>query len=295
MKLESIVTLASAEVRLRFIAMERSLRATGCNLPLRVIPYNDRTFELPANAEWWLDEEMASWLSSWKAHSTMRKYQCLTQANFQFVDSDVIFLRNPIDVLEPMSGFITSCGHWKNPNETLTAQSLKHFQKSSTNWQTRVFNTGQWACDRALFTRESLRERCESPEFKETCLTFPHHEQPGVNLLVLSSDVPVTNITLPPWNMESTWAGDYAGEYKSYWEPPKTQPYFIHWAGMKMDEERPIHHLINPFLSAAELKDWHSQVQAQAIKRAASQRTPRARLRRLKHAFTVLASTVKSA
>lgn len=51
MKLESIITLASTEVRLRFIAMERSLRATGCDLPLRVIPYNANASKLPLNAE----------------------------------------------------------------------------------------------------------------------------------------------------------------------------------------------------------------------------------------------------
>jgi hypothetical protein len=294
MKLEFIVTLASPEVRLRFTAMERSLRATGCDLPLRVIPYNDRTFELPANAEWWLDEEMACWLSSWKAHPTMRKYQCLTQANFQFVDTDVIFLRDPTNVLEPLSGFVTSCGHWKNPNETLTAQSHRCFQESSTNWQTKVFNTGQWACDRALFSPDALRTKCEATDFKATCLTFPHHEQPGINLLVLSSGVPIHNLTLPPWNMESTWAGDYAEEYTSFWQNPETKPYFIHWAGMKMEEERPIHHLIDPYLSPKELEEWQIQVRKDADKRAMKRRSLRARLGRVKRACTSFLHTLKS-
>ena len=40
MKLEKIITLASAPVRLRLLAMVRSLRAVGCQLPVWVIPYS---------------------------------------------------------------------------------------------------------------------------------------------------------------------------------------------------------------------------------------------------------------
>jgi hypothetical protein len=284
MQLECIVTLASPEVRLRFNAMERSLRATGCDLPLRVIPYNDGRFDLPPNAEWWLDVALADWLREWKAPPTMRKYQCLTIPNFQFVDADVVFLRNPAEALKPLEGFITSCGHWKNPNETLTAQSLSHFAMQSTNWQTQVFNTGQWACDRALFTRQSLRKRCESPDFKKTCLTFPHHEQPGVNLLVSSTDVPVHNLTLPPWNMQSTWAGDYSGDFQQFWKTPDETPYLIHWAGCRIDERRPIDCLMEQFLTPTERQAWALQVQQVAARREEACRSFRGRVGRLKRA-----------
>ncbi len=52
MKLDCVVTLANRAVRLRFLGMERSLRATGCDLPLKVIPYDDARFDLPGRAEW---------------------------------------------------------------------------------------------------------------------------------------------------------------------------------------------------------------------------------------------------
>lgn len=285
MQLETIVTLASPEVRLRFIAMERSLRATGCDLPLRVIPYNEGRFDLPPNAEWWVDVELAEWLREWQAHPTMRKYQCLTIPNFQFVDADVIFLRNPVEVLKPLEGFITSCGHWKNPNETLTAQSLSHFAMQSTNWQAQVFNTGQWACDRALFTRQSLRKRCESPDFKETCLTFPHHEQPGVNLLVNSTDVPIHNLTLPPWNMQSTWAGDYPADFRQYWKTIDETPYLIHWAGTSMAQFRPVDGLIDEQLTMEEQSEWHQQISQIAAERRVIDRKLRSHLRRFKLAL----------
>jgi hypothetical protein len=38
MKIDKIISMANQKVRLRFLAMERSLRATGCQLPLWVIP-----------------------------------------------------------------------------------------------------------------------------------------------------------------------------------------------------------------------------------------------------------------
>lgn len=286
MKLTSVVTLASPEVRLRFIAMERSLRATGCDLPLRVIPYNKGRFELPPNAEWWLDPEMDAWLCSWKAHPMMRKYQCLTIANFQFIDSDVIFLRNPAEVLSPLGGFVTSCGHWRSPAETLTEQSMKHFAKRSTNWQASIFNAGQWACDSALFTLQTLREHCESEDCKQTCLTFPHHDQPGVNLLVLMSGVSVNNLTLPPWNMESTWAGDYLeANYERYWKDLARMPYLIHWAGCAMSKRRPIDELMERFLTADELRAWRSEVEVSARRCDMKRRSMRLLLRRLKSAL----------
>lgn len=295
MKLEFIATLASPEVRLRFLAMERSLRAVGCDLPLRVIPYNDGRFDLPPNSEWWLDSEMAEWLRKWKTHPTMRKYQCLVEANFQFVDSDVIFLRDPREALAPCEGFITSCGHWKNPNETLTAESVRVFSRMSTNWQVNVFNAGQWACDRSLYTFDELRERCESPAFRGTCLSFPHHDQPGVNLLVLASGVPVTNLTLPPTRMESTWAGDYPDEFEDYWTDPSRKPYLIHWAGCRMEERRSIDGLMEQFLTFEEKRAWALQVQQAAIRRDAACRSFRGRARKLKHACGQFLASLRSA
>jgi len=284
--------MASPEVRLRFVAMERSLRATGCDLPLRVIPYNDGRFDLPPNADWWLDEELADWLRTWKAHPTMRKYQCLTIPNFQFIDADVIFLRNPAEVLKPLEGFVTSCGHWKNPEGTLTPQSMGHFARHSTNWQTQVFNTGQWACDRVLVAWQTLRERCESADFKETCLTFPYHEQPGVNLLVRSTGVPVQNLTLPPWNMQSSWAGDYPDEFRQYWKTPDETPYLIHWAGIHMAQSRPIDGLIEQHLTPDEQDEWMQHIKAARQKWLCENKGLRSRLLRIKCACRAFYTTL---
>ena len=125
MKLEKIITLANQSTRLPFAAMERSLRAAGCALPLAVIPYDEQRFNLPANAAWWELPDVLAWLTAEKTHPMMRKYQCLLTANYQFVDSDVIFLRNPEAVLEPHAGFVTSCCHWRDGGHTTTAESRR--------------------------------------------------------------------------------------------------------------------------------------------------------------------------
>lgn len=260
MKLKSIVTLANSRVRLRFLAMERSLRATGCSLPLRVIPYDDRRFSLPANADWWEMPAISDWVRRQNAHPTMRKYQCLTIGNYQFADADVCFLRDPSVCLAPHEGFITSCGHWHNPAETVTPSSLRYFLRFTTVWQSRVFNTGQFACDRPLYDVPGVIRQAEHPDFCETCVRLPHHEQPGINQLVFASGIPVTNLTLPPTSMESTWAGDYPGEdFRARWTTEQRTPCLIHWAGVHFDAPRPIDELFLSFLTREERTEWEEE------------------------------------
>jgi hypothetical protein len=289
MKLDCIVTMASSAVRLRFLALERSLRASGCMLPLRVIPYGAERFPLPPNATWWEEPDLLAWLDRWRAHPTMRKYQCLLIGNYQFVDADVCFLRNPEEVLRPLDGFVTSCGHWHNPGEATTDEARAWLAARSTTWQRGVFNTGQFACDRALYPFEHLRQQAESPGFVRTCLQLPFHEQPGLNLLVNASGVRIENLTLPPWNQQSTWAGDYPGAYRGYWRSAAETPYLIHWAGMPMHESRPIHEIFLGHLTAAERAEWAAQVASNQRRRAAQGCGWRARVRRFRRAWRALA------
>lgn len=285
MQLERIITLANAKVGLRFLAMERSLRATGCDLPLLVIPYDETRFALPSGATWWELPEVTSWLKGWKSHPTMRKYQCLTTTNFQFVDADVVFLRNPAEVLTTPTGFVTSCGHWHNPGQTYTQDSLPILKRLSTTWQMRIFNTGQWACDERLYTFAELVRQAEQADHSSTCLRFPYHEQPGVNLLVNSAGISIHNLTLPPFRMESTWAGDYlAADYETYWSPPDQKPYLIHWAGVPMETARPIDDLFYNFLTRAELAEWRDQLAVATAAKVRRRNSLRSRAARVKHA-----------
>jgi hypothetical protein len=260
MYLEKIITLANEKTRLRFIAMERSLRACGCHLPLWVIPYDNNKFELPANAQWWEMPEIIDWLNSNKTHKTMRKYQCLTEKNYQFVDTDVVFLKNPEKVLEPLNGFITSCGHWHDQGHTVTKEVLSYFSKTSTIWQQYVFNSGQFACDRILYNFNELKQKAEQTGFKPTCVDFRFHEQPGLNLLVNASGVPVTNLTLQPHYMQSTWAGDYVDSgYERFWKDENRKPYLIHWAGCNNSSGSPIDKLFFDYLTISEKAEWNER------------------------------------
>lgn len=288
MKIDKIISMANQNVRLRFLAMERSLRATGCKLPLLVIPYDENLFELPVGATWWEIPEITGWLKAEKAHPVMRKYQCLTVDNYQFVDADVCFLRNPESVLYSHSGFVTSCGHWRNPGGTYTAESYQLMNNQSTMWQRDVFNTGQFACDRALFTIESLQATASQPEFMDTCLRFRFHEQPGINLLVWQSGIEIVNLTLPPLRMESTWAGDYPGEYTQYWTNEQRQPYLIHWAGTRMDISRPINQIFYDFLTKVEKAEWDEQIRQWRILERKKDFSARTIARKFKRAFQTL-------
>jgi hypothetical protein len=285
MKLEKIISLANQKVMLRFSAMERSLRATGCNLPLWVIPYDNQRFDLPANAIWWELPEIRGLLSEARAHPMTAKYQCFTTGNYQYVDSDVIFLRNPEEVLAPQEGFITSCGHWGNPDHTYTEASLKVLKSISTCWQTRVFNAGQFASEPTLYSVTELKKQCLDPRYVGTCLKFPFHDQPGTVLLVNLSGVHIYNLTLPPVSMESTWAGSYPDDhFAAYWRTKDQKPYLLHWAGCDVTARRPIDQLFLDYLTEDERRLWQQEVAEKSAQKLRDQRSWKTKLRKLAHA-----------
>ena len=288
MKIDKIISMASGRVRLRFLAMERSLRAVGCDLPLWVIPFNDDRFTLPPNAQWWDVPEISGWLANQHAHPVMRKYQCLIEQNYQFVDSDVCFLRDPVAALADQEGFVTSCCHWRCVGDTVTARSFEMMSGSSTVWHQNVFNTGQFACDRKLYTSSELISTAMHPDFIYTCVRLPYHEQPGLNLLVFSSGVKISNLTLQPVRMESTWAGDYPGEYEQFWTNGRLKPYLIHWAGTDMAVSRPINDLFYSYLTSQEKAEWDEQARRQYIAAGRERRSLRVFARRVRRAWREL-------
>lgn len=275
MHINRIFCLANAAVRLQFVAMERSLRATGCDLPLAVIPYDDALFDLPRNASWHVDEALFAWLGELGCHPTMRKYACLLEAEYHFLDADIILLRDPAEAVAPFSGLVASCTEWAKPQWTYTPDSAAFLAARSSTWMRDVFSTGQFAIDRRLYTPESLRRTATSPAFAEACIRFPYHEQPGINQLVLATDIPRMNLTLPPHDMQSTWAGDYPGDYEHLWTDAARKPYLIHWAGPDtLQVDRPINALFLDHLTAAERGEWDALCRKRAAD--AADRTRRA-------------------
>lgn len=264
MELNYIYTLANEKVRLQFSAMERSLRATGCQLPLRVMPYGGERFELPRLATWWTTP-LQEWLHKKGSHPMTAKYQCLTQANYFYTDVDIVFLRNPIPALAPFEGFVAADTEWNKPKWAFTEESEVFLSQRTSLWTRNLFNAGFFACDQALYAESELYAVLDSPTRRRTCLQSIHDE-PGLNLLVAESGVPYTNLNLPPQQMESTWAGDYPREFKHLWPEPERKPIFLHWAGSVLDEPLPINALFEEFLTVEEMKQWRVE-QAQRIAR----------------------------
>ena len=261
-QLKKIITLANPSVRHQLTGMVRSLRGVGCDLPVFVIPHDDafELFTLPEGCEWWIDESYFAWLREEKAHPRMRKYLCLMEENYHFVDCDLAFVKNPMGALLPMEGFVTTCNHWNRPGDTVTSHSLPFFQARATLWQKLVFNSGQFACDRPLYEMGRLKELMKDPLYTETLLRCPFHEQPGLNLLVLLSGVSVVNMTLPPSPMESTWAGDYPGDYRRTWTSDEKIPYLIHYAGCWLSKDWPISELFFKYYNPGELKEVRNEI-----------------------------------
>ncbi len=243
-----------------FTVMERSLRATGCDLPLYVIPYDDQRFQLPQNAFWLEEPHFYDWVRKNCSHTLMRKYLSLTLANYQYIDTDAIFLRNPEHTLEPYQGFVASCTEWNKPEWTVTPSAQAYYSQRWSTWQKEVFSTGQYACDQALYSIDELYKFAERSENRETCLDFAVHEQPGVNLLVLSTDVSRINLTLPPINMESSWAGDY--DTFPSWKSDTSKPYLMHYAGNLLYQDKPVNELFFQFFTNAERSEWQAKTLA---------------------------------
>ncbi|QCR22605.1 hypothetical protein [Pontibacter sp. SGAir0037] len=266
MKLDKIITLANKNVELQFLAMERSLRATGCQLPIWVIPFDDNKFDLPEGAVWWEIEPLLAWSKSHNMFSMCRKYQCFLTDNYQYVDSDIIFLRNPEEVLEPVDAFITSCTHWNNPDHTYNDETKAYFLSKSTTWQKNIFNAGQFACDRKLYTLETLKTTCEGT-FRSTLIDKiqVYKDQVAINLLVSLTGVPIINLSLPPYNMQSTWAGDYKEEgfEEVYWGAGNVKPYIVHWAGVPTHRKLAINKYFLKQLTAEEALLWNSKTEAE--------------------------------
>lgn len=249
--------MANSKVRGQFTMLEKSLRATGSDLPLAVIPYDDNRFELPQNSYWLENDPLYEWLGESNAFAMCRKYACLLDQNYLHVDTDVMFLRDPEDGLRQGKGFVTFDGHWRNPNHTVSPISLPYHRSHSTNWQKNCFNAGQFACESKLFdSLEELKQFVESHPAKGQLLTDTKiwKDQNALNLFILLKGPPVQNLTLPPFNLESSWAGDYeeSGFEDKYWKKKEKMPFMIHWAGRSFEDSLAINELPKAMLSSEE-------------------------------------------
>lgn len=272
MHVDKVVSMANRAVEIPFRAMERSLRATGSQLPIWVIPYDDDLFDLPDGSHWWVEDEFFAWIDRHGAHPMMRKYLALTTTAFQFADADIIFLDDPGVTLASCSGVVSACTEWNKPAWTVTPDSARLFSTRSSTWQQDVVSAGQFACEEQLYSSEALKELAADPRYQSTILGFLHHDQPGINLLIFLAGAEVTNLTLPPARMPSTWAGDYPAGYDELWTDRR--PYLVHWAGVGLGAGRPIDQLFFDHLTAEERAAWHRREAGRREEGRQSERWP---------------------
>ncbi len=235
--------------------MERSLRATGCDLPLLVMPFDDDLFELPSNAEWWRDESLFNAFAEKHAVAHCRKLAVLSQANCAFFDSDIIHLQNPVKWLEPfpVDVFVVADTEWGKARWTFTAETKALYEARTTLWLLDNFNSGFFAYSNAMATMDTFEKHLSNPAF----IKLLHGNEPtrgeqaSANLLIHLSGIEVLNICLPPYRMESTMACDYPHDCEALLRKTNSAP-FIHYAGPGRNLDAPISRLIFEHLTKAE-------------------------------------------
>jgi hypothetical protein len=183
-------------------------------------------------------EEFTSWLKEHQGASIDGEVRLSHRGKLRIFHTDICFIEDCRTTLAQRTGFVVADTELIKYGEASTQESMEVLSRETSFWSLKLFNTGHFASDTPLYSLADLESSCE--KYKETCLLAPHHEQPGINLLALVSGATLTNLCLPPHNMESTMAIDYA--YRDDWEETWKQgrPYFIHYAGGRAASQYPI-------------------------------------------------------
>ena len=249
------------------------VRAVPCHF--RVIPYSERRFQLPQNSTWW--NEPVDWLqehfSARITHPFQRRFFLLQCKNYQNVDTDLIFLKNPEQALRCHEGFVVACCQWHVPEYGAPDYTTEELKRLSSTWQARLFNAGQFASGMALYENSELIEVMGRTDLQRHVFAIdPPWDQGGFNVLVALKKPPYRNLTLPPFRMESTWAGDYPGAYEPFWEHEDQKPYMIHWAGGCLDGDRAINELFLQFMTKEETLVWKARQKVRIENKSAQYR-----------------------
>jgi len=268
MEIEKIITTANRKVKLQFTVMERSLRATGCDLPLKVIPFGDDLFDLPANAEWIVDEAIFAMLKENGALMLCRKYLALMQASCAYFDTDLVHLSNPQEFLAPLpeTAFVVADTEWNKARWTFTPETRAMYLRKTTLWLLTNFNSGFFAYKSPLVGVEEIKELLSSPVLGKMGrgLSPSYSDQEGMNYLAHIGGANVTNLCLPPFFMESTMARDYSGEVYRTMEASRRPP-FLHFAGKAWDLSTDLAGIFLDFLTVEEAREFHTAQQERLL------------------------------
>lgn len=261
MTFDQIFSMANRHMRLEFLAMERSLRATGCRLPLTVIPFGEPDFDLPPGASWMDISPYKTLLAPWKTGSAaFRKLSIFLQRGAVFFDADIIHLQNPEEWLagfSPDQFVVADTEVFKN-KWTFTPRTAEVFRWTSSNWQLSNFNSGFFAFENRQLTEDAIAAAFAASESDFLINSPTPGEQSALNYLVFRLGWKVVNVCLPPYSLESTMSVDYGDNYRELLGLPNSAP-FIHFAGGGRVLDEPIAELMLSHLSAEEAAEMKNR------------------------------------
>ena len=265
MRVDKIIALADKSAELQIRVLVRSLRNVGCELPVWVIPFRERDFELPSTCCWIEDSKILRFLRQNAAHPLYNKYSALLQSNCAYFDTDIILLREPRKWLEaaPSDAFAVADTEWAKNKWTFSPESRRFLSTLSSRWPLFTFNSGFFAFEESLYEEPELMREIQSPELRSTCLErkVSPVDQPAINWLVLRKQRNIFNFNLPPQSMESTMAGDYdeSSDLGAVVSGPSA-PAFLHFAGPLFQNGHCLTQLFTSYLTVGERREWDASM-----------------------------------
>jgi hypothetical protein len=264
-RVDKIITLADKSAELQIRVFVRSLRNVGCELPVWVIPFLERDFELPSTCRWIEDSKVLRFLRQNAAHPLYNKYFALLQSNFAYFDTDIILLREPRKWLEaaPSDAFAVADTEWAKNRWTFSPESRRFLVTLSPRWPLFTFNSGFFAFEEPLYEVPELMTDIQSPELRGTCLDrkVSPVDQPAINWLVLRKQRNIFNFNLPPQSMESTMAVDYdESSDLAAVVSGISAPAFLHYAGPLFEQGHFLTQLFTSYLTVAERREWDANI-----------------------------------
>jgi len=258
-----IYFLANDIVKEWFIACSESIRAHGCTLPICIIPFDEKIFEIQKlapkyGAEIWQDSKLAEldgigtqfFPGSYGRIRMFRKLACFWGPfeYFMYSDLDLIALMNWDEILLafPDSNLDFVYFGKSSGNVFLTAYSNDILYKES-----HQFNSGAFVSSRGLFSLKEFHSFANSVAPRATELFCRSADQPFLNYCIDHSDVSVGSISeLIPNVYDWNWArSSYLGRNDIYKVADRTGSFngrrfpFIHWAGFKQHSSMPNYEL----------------------------------------------------
>ena len=266
MTVSRIIVLANKRVELQLRVLVRSLRSSGCHLPIFVIPFGRKDFQPPNDCEWIEDSKLLAFLQRERAHPLYWKYEVLLQRECAYFDTDIVVLRNPEEWLSeaPSDAFAVADTEWSRNRWTFSHESRRFLTSLSSRWPLLTFNSGFFAFEQPLYEEDELIATIQSPEMKRTCLERKASpvDQPAFNWLVLRKQRKIFNFNLPLQTMESTMVDDYDDpcDVDAIVAGPSA-PAFLHYAGPSFENGHCLMQLFTSYLTVEERREWDATME----------------------------------